>query len=104
MAGDPEIFRRRGRPDTAAAAVCWAIGKANDLFLPVPSGGMMVKDLTAHFGEPGSVSQRAGALLRAAGLDEPHHGRVDLGTPRYLTAERRRRILADRDRYRAMQE
>ena len=103
-AGDPEIFRRRGRLDTAAAAVCWVIGKANDLFLPVSGGGMMVKDLTAHFGAPGGVSQRAGVLLRAAGLDEPHHGSVDLGTPRYLTAERRRRILADRDRYRAMQE
>ena len=102
-AGDPEIFRRRGRPDTAAAAVCWVIGKANDLFLP-GSGGMMVKDLTAHFGAPGSVSQRAGVLLRAVGLHEPHYGRVDLGTPRYLTAERRRRILAARDRYRAMQD
>jgi hypothetical protein len=103
-AGDPEIFRRRGRTDTAAAAVCWAIGKANDLFLPIPGCGMMVKDLMTHFGAPGNISQRAGVLLRAAGLDGPRYGRVDLGTPRYLTAARRRRILADRDRYRAMQE
>ncbi|MDQ3887559.1 MAG: DUF6398 domain-containing protein, partial [Actinomycetota bacterium] len=102
--GDPEIFRRRGRPDTAAAAVCWIIGKANDLFLSVPGGGMMVKDLMAHFGAPGSVSQRAGVLLRAVGLDGHHYGRVDLGTPRYLTAARRRRIITNRDRYRAMQD
>ena len=30
-AGDPDIFRRKGRADTAAAAVCWIAAKANDL-------------------------------------------------------------------------
>jgi hypothetical protein len=49
------------------------------------------------------VSQRSGPLLRAIGID-PHeqYGRMDLGTPRYLTRQRRAQIMADRDRYRAM--
>src|SRR6185312_6583742 len=33
-AADPNIFRRRGRAETAAAAVCWIVGKANGLFDP----------------------------------------------------------------------
>lgn len=30
----PDAFRRRGRADTAAAAICWAVGRVNDLFIP----------------------------------------------------------------------
>jgi hypothetical protein len=99
-AGDPEIFRRRSRADTAAAAICWCIGKANDLF----SGEMLVKDLMGHFGMgQGSASQRNEPLLRAIGVD-PHdqYGSMNLGSPDYLTSARRQRILALRDRYRAM--
>jgi hypothetical protein len=100
-AGDAEIFRRRGRAGTAAAAVCWIIGKANDLF---SSGRMLVKDLVSHFGiQQGSVSQRSEPMLRAVGID-PHHqyGAMNLGSPDYLTSSRRERILARREHYRAM--
>ncbi len=98
--GDPEAFRRRGRADTAAAAICWAVGKANELFAP-SSGGLLVKDLAAHFGlGPGSVSQRAGTLLKAAGVDESWRTwDLSLGTPELLVGARRRRIRERRDRY-----
>jgi hypothetical protein len=100
-AGDPSVFRRKGRPDTAAAAICWVIGKANDLFSP-REGGMLVKDLMGHFGlNQGSVSQRAATLLHAGGFPT-HYGSTDLGSPRYLVSSRRRRILDLRDRYRAI--
>lgn len=74
--GDPNMFRRAGRADTAAAAVCWAVGKANDLFSPI-GRGMLVKDLLAHFAiKQGSVSQRAEtssvrAASRARGTGTP---------------------------------
>jgi hypothetical protein len=77
-AGDPDIFLR-GRAETAAAAVCWVVGKANDLFTPA-EGGRTVKALMAGFGLTGSP-QRAGVLLRAAGFDGPHRGHIDLGSP-----------------------
>ena len=97
---DPDIFRRRGRADTAAAAVCWAIGRANGLFSPRSTPQLQVKDLMAHFGlTQATASQRSKAILRAVGA-EP--GTVELGSPGYLTAARRAQIIADRDRYRAM--
>lgn len=101
VAGDPEIFRRRGRADTAAAAVCWLVGKANSLFDRVPtSPKLAVKHLAEHFGIAGAgMSQRSGPLLRAIGKDP--RGK-ELGAARYLTGPRRARIIADRDRYRAM--
>ncbi len=103
-AGDPEIFRRRGKAVTAAAAVLWVIGKANLLFDPGSSHHMRVKDLTARLGTAGSASQRALPLLRAVGAEpDPYgqYGAVELGSPRYLVAERRRGILAMRELYRA---
>ncbi|MGH3707933.1 MAG: DUF6398 domain-containing protein [Pseudonocardiaceae bacterium] len=98
-AADPEIFRRRSRAETAAAAICWGIGKANDLF----HGTMRVKDLMGHFGlSQSGVSQRSEPLLRAIGVDPHQYGGMYLGSPDYLTSARRMRILALRDRYRAM--
>ena len=103
-AGDPDIFRRRGRAATAAAAICWIAGKANSLFDREPvSPKLLVKQLAEHFGVTGSsVSQRSEPLLRAIGADPRQYGGMDLGTPRYLTGPRRARILGHRDRYRAM--
>jgi len=99
-AADPEIFRRRSRPETAAAAICWGIGKANDLF----SGKIRVKDLMSHFGiGQGSVSARSGTLLRAIGVDPlDQYRELNLGSPDYLTSARREELLARRDHYRAM--
>ncbi|MGB6162617.1 MAG: DUF6398 domain-containing protein [Pseudonocardiaceae bacterium] len=102
-AADPEIFRRRSRAETAAAAICWGIGKANDLFGPK----LRVKDLLAHFGiSQGGVSQRSEPLLRAIGVDPHHHnyGETNLGSPDYLTAARRKQILASREYYRSLRD
>ncbi len=98
-AGNPDIFRRRGRADTAAAAVCWIIGKANDLF---SNGGLLVKDLMSHFRIQGSVSTRSEPLLRAVGVDPHQYGAMNLGSPDYLTSSHREQIVARRDHYRAM--
>jgi hypothetical protein len=99
-AADPEIFRRRARAETAAGAICWIIGKANDLF----TAQMRVKDLLGFFGiGQGSVSQRSEALLRAIGVDPyDRHGSMNLGSPDYLTSGCRTQIIALRDHYRAM--
>ena len=109
-AADPGIFRRKGRVETAAAAICWIVGKANALFDPrsglavVDGRAMQVKDLAAHFGVAANgLSPRAGSFLRAMGIDAlTHYLELDLGTPRYLTGSRRAQIVADRDRFRAM--
>jgi hypothetical protein len=99
-AKDPEIFRRRGRAETAAGAILWIIGKANDLFSPA----LQVKDLMGFFGiSQGSVSQRSEAFLRAIGVDPADRfGTMHLGSPDYLTSTRRVEIITLRDHYRAM--
>jgi hypothetical protein len=102
--GDPDIFRRTARAETAAAAVCWVVGKANDLFTPRYSGNVLVKDVMAHFGLQGSVSQRATTLLKAGGFPGEFYGRIPLASPDYLVSSRCQRIVADRERYQAMRE
>lgn len=103
VADGPEAIRRRGRADTAAAAVCWAVGKANGLFTGAVDG-ILVKDLMAHFGlGQSSVSQRAAALLRAAGIAstrwyEPAWD-LALGDPGLLVSSHRRHLMERRDRY-----
>ncbi|HVE63022.1 MAG TPA: DUF6398 domain-containing protein [Mycobacteriales bacterium] len=102
-AADPEIFRRRSRAATAAAAICWVIGKANKLFEPDGKPYLLVKDLVGHFGiGQSSVSQRSEPFLRAVGVDPHQYGAMNLRSPDYLTSTRRARIIALRDRYRAM--
>ena len=99
-AGDPAVFRRRASSTTAAAAICWIVGKDNDLFSP--SGGrMLVKDLMAQFGlAQGGVSQRAETLLRAAGFDRSAQPwDLRLGDPELLVSRRRRRMIELRDEY-----
>jgi hypothetical protein len=97
--GDPEVFRRKARANTAAAAVCWIVGKDNDLFDP-SRGGLLVRDLMAHFGiHQGGVSQRAATFLKAAGFDYDGYGEIRLGSPGLLVSARRRRIVELRDRF-----
>jgi hypothetical protein len=99
-AADPEIFRRRSKAETTAGAICWIVGKANDLF----TAQMLVKDLMGFFGiRQASVSQRSEALLRAIGID-PHdrYGSMNLRSPDYLTSSRRTQIIALRDQYQTM--
>jgi hypothetical protein len=95
-AGDPNIFRRRGRAETAAASICWLVAKANDRFR---QGDLQVKELLGHFGlGSGSVSQRSVALRQAIGVDPYSLGEVELESPDYLTGARRQQLIADRDR------
>lgn len=102
--GDPVVFRRRGASRTAAAAICWTLGVANELFHP-HHGSMRVKDLLPHFGiAQGSVSQRAATLMKAAGIPSPHgyyapSWDLNLGTAELLVSSRRRRIIELRDHY-----
>lgn len=93
----PEVFRRRGRSDTAAAAVCWSVCRVNDVF-DQRQGGFTQKALLAHFGlQNGSVSQRAGTLLDAGGFPRFPND-FALGSPDYLVSGRRRDILEKRAR------
>jgi hypothetical protein len=95
----PEVFRRKGRAETAAAALVWIVGKANDLF-EQRTGGIQVRDLMSHFGlGQSSITPRAATMLRAGGFDGNTYN-VQLGSPEYLVSARRRRIIKIRDRYR----
>ena len=95
----PDFFRRKGRIETAAAAVVWSVGKANDLFRQ-----MTAKQLIGHFGlGQSSVGQRAATMLRAGGFDGSTNT-VRLGSPDYLVSSRRAHIIELRDRYREMAE
>lgn len=98
--GDPAVFRRKARADTAAAAICWVIGKANRLFTSY-AGGLTAKELNGFFGLSSS-SQRAGVLLTAAGVGRRYYGDPALGTPDLLVSSRRSDIMNLRDRYLAM--
>ena len=89
--GDPRIFRRPSRDDTAAAALCLLVGKANAAVV------VDYQSLNAHFGLPSTPSSRAYSMRRAAGLPECGRG---IGSTRYLTSTARRRIIERRDRVR----
>ena len=96
--GDPQVFRRKGRSDTAAAAIVWIVGKASRLLSR--SGGPYVKDLAEHLGTgQQNMSQRAATLLAAAGIPDRFYGDPYLGSPDLLTSGRRREIMSGRDRY-----
>ena len=95
--GDPAVFRGKGRVDTAAAAVCWTVGRANDVFT-LWGGGPQVQDLMAFFGVRGSPSQRAARLMRAAGIEPSPYGVVTLESADFLEARRRQEIIELRDR------
>ena len=91
---DPELFRRKGRADTAAAALCWIAAKANNL-LSTP-GGMAAGELAERFGLKGSPSQRARVFLAA--LDVPRFPATSsLGRPELLTSRTRASLIRRRD-------
>ncbi|CAN5842335.1 hypothetical protein BH23ACT10_BH23ACT10_21050 [soil metagenome] len=99
-AADPQIFRRRSRADTAAAAITWVIGKANGLFRTHETG-VAVADVVGWFGISGSPSQRAATLLKALGIRTTGHATIDLGSPRYLVSDHRADLINRRDRLEA---
>jgi hypothetical protein len=98
-AADPSIFRRRGRPETAAAAIVWIVAKANRALSQRP-GGLTAKAVGEWFDVGSNPGQRAPTLLKAIDAPGRYFADVRLGTPRYLVADRRRGIAETRDRYR----
>ncbi|MFN3866089.1 MAG: DUF6398 domain-containing protein [Demequina sp.] len=95
---DPAIFRRRSSAARGAAAVAWAVCRANDT-AGTYGADLTVRELAGWFGTTGTVSQRAEPMLRA--IDAPqdiHWGALPLGTPDLLVSSRRERIIEMRDR------
>lgn len=97
--GDPKVFRRKGRADTAAGALCWLVARANDR-LSLYYGDLTAKDLAAWFGlAGGGFSQRAATLRRAAGIAPDRDQRVVLDSADYLVSTKRRGMVETRDRW-----
>ena len=95
---DPKVFARKGSPARGAAAVAWVITTGNQT-AGVWSAEMTAKDLLAHFGVTGSVSDRAGTLMRAAGIPTGRAtSSVELGDPGLLVSARRRSLMQSRDK------
>lgn len=60
---------------------------------------MTGKELLAHFGITGSVTDRANSLIHAAGIDlNLPYGRLRVGASGLLVARQRRELVDDRDR------
>ncbi|MBO0813210.1 MAG: hypothetical protein J2P23_14365 [Microlunatus sp.] len=95
---DPDIFRRKGRTDGAAAAVCWITMINNIENLYRHDGWVSVKELMSQLGVRTAPSQRAKPMVAALGT-EVRDGRFDLGEPRYLTSSTRRELISFRDEY-----
>lgn len=98
VASDADLLLR-GRAETAAGAVLWLVGKANDSF-EGHTGGVAVGEVLAWLGVSGSVSQRARTMLATLDLGDPDTFAYQpiLGTPRYLTGQRRAHLVDLRDR------
>lgn len=95
---DPRLFQRAGSPVRGAAALAWIIATANRTIGSYRSP-LSGKNLLAHFGITGSVTDRTRSLLRAAGVDlRLTYGHLRLGDPRLLICRRRRELVDERDR------
>lgn len=96
-ANEPKIFRRSGRPETAAAAVVWIASKNNTLFGTY--GKVTVKAMMAELGLTGSPGQRALPMLAALGIERPYDWTFDprLGDPELLTSHYRGWLAEHRD-------
>ncbi len=86
---------RRGRAETAAAAICTAVDRAN--WIP-KAPNVVQKYVLAHFGLRSSVTERMRTLLDAG--DFPRNTlQFSLGSPDYLASGRRRYIMEKRDQH-----
>jgi hypothetical protein len=95
---EPTLFRRKASPARGAAAVAWVVCTANRIIGSYRSP-MTGKDLLAHFGITGSVSDRAQSLVRAADIDlRMTYGSMRVGDPGLLVSRRRSELVDDRDR------
>jgi hypothetical protein len=95
---DPAVFARKGSPVRGAAAVAWVIATGNRT-AGVWSADLTTKDLVAHFGLTGPVSDRASTLMRAAGLNTDYTpSSIELGDPGPIVSARRRDLMESCDR------
>jgi Domain of unknown function (DUF6398) len=96
--GDPRVFRRQAKTETAAAAIVWIVGSTNKIF-DGPERLIFASRVVHFLGASSSASSRAETFRRAAGRGrfpfETHLGAA------FLTSGSRRRIIGDRDWYRA---
>ena len=90
---DPQSFGGRAKPRTAAAALCWLVGRANE---SVGYGGLQTQELMGWFGLKSPPVARANSIRRALGLDRLTWPGA-LGSARYLTAARRTALVTSRD-------
>jgi hypothetical protein len=90
---DPQIFLRRAKVETAAAALCWMVGRANE---SVGYVGLQTQDLMRTFGLKSPPSTRAYTMRQAIGADSTEWP-GSLGSARYLTGARRQSIVTRRD-------
>lgn len=90
----PRAFRGRGSAETAAGAVCWLVGRANNS--AGFRGGVPTKELMDHFGLAGTPAARVNTMRQAVGADQLLAPGA-LGSPRYLTSASRHRLMGVRD-------
>ncbi|WP_062520197.1 hypothetical protein [Demequina silvatica] len=97
-AADPGIFRRRSLVARGAAAIGWAVIRANETAGTFKQGPT-VEEAVGWFDVTGAVSQRAEVFLKAIGapMDFPWPT-LPLGSADLLVSARRARIIAERDR------
>jgi hypothetical protein len=100
---DAELFRRPDKSEAEkAAAVCWSVGRANNLFAAQDGPRLRVKEMMGHFGLSGTVSVLGKAMIRGGGFVVGYD--ATLGSPKYLVSRRRREIMDERDKIEAMKD
>lgn len=97
---DPQIFRRRSRDETGAAAVIWIAAAANDLLDPWSGTWNASRIMKEVAGGAGSPRQRAQPMLNALRVPAAYAwdaSSAPLGDPGLLTSLRRATIIVLRD-------
>jgi hypothetical protein len=96
---DPDVFRRKGRIETAGAGACLAVAQANRLVRPHTP--MTMKAFAEHFGVPSAPTSRADTLRHA--VTGVRGWSTSLRSPRYLTSQRKAAIISAGRRLRGEQ-
>lgn len=92
--GRPRAFSGRGSSETAAAALCWLVARANDA--AVYPQGVPTRLLMSYFGLASSPSTRITTMRQAVGA-EHCSSPGSVGSARYLVSSQRRYLMDARD-------
>lgn len=95
-AGDPRLFRGNGRPETAAAAIAWTIGRGNELVGTV-GAPVSVAEIMEFFEVRSSPAARAKAFINAVDTASSEPGGPVLGSPELLVSSLREAMVRMRD-------